>query len=280
MRARIASILVLLLSTLAIPANSEQLPQWELGLGLGALHIPDYRGSDETQNIVHPFILPIYRGSHLQSDEDGIRGLIIDSDQVKFDISLDGGVPVDSSDNSARSGMSDLGASFQIGPMLSIKLWGDPHNNRSLALDLPVRAAYALDGGLKHIGYTAHPQLKYRQTLDVAEQRWHLGVRGGPLWGSEDYHDYYYQVAPNEAILGRSTYDAQGGYGGGRAIASLYKRDRNMLLSFYAVYDWLAGAEFEDSPLVRQKTGLTAGFVVSWFPFQSKHLVEVPDSRW
>lgn len=277
---RIVFFLIGSLGLMAAPASGENLPEWEIGVGFGALHIPDYRGADESQDILHPYIMPIYRGEFLRADEEGIRGRLFDSERVKFDISLDGGVPVSSDDNNARRGMSDLGASFQIGPMLSIKLWGQPRNNKSLTLDLPVRGAFALDGGVEHIGYTAHPQINYRQTLNLLDKRWHLGVRGGPVWGTEDYHDYYYQVTSAEAIPGRAAYDAQGGYGGGRAVTSLYRRDKDMFFSAYAVFDWLDGAEFENSPLVREQTGLTAGFVVAWFPFQSEKLVKVPQSRW
>ncbi|MEA3644226.1 MAG: hypothetical protein VBE63_30520, partial [Lamprobacter sp.] len=61
---------------------------------------------------------------------------------------------------------------------------------------------------------------------------------------------------------------------------SVYHRDRKKLISFYAVYDNVNGAVFEDSPLVQQSGGFTFGFVVTWFLFQSNDLVEVKQWEW
>lgn len=41
--------LTLVLTLAAAPARADK-PLWELGLGAGLLHLPHYRGSDQTRN--------------------------------------------------------------------------------------------------------------------------------------------------------------------------------------------------------------------------------------
>ena len=51
------------------------LPLWELGGGATALHIPDYRGSEEIRNYVFPIPWVVYRGEILRADRDGVRAV-------------------------------------------------------------------------------------------------------------------------------------------------------------------------------------------------------------
>ncbi|MGH9363054.1 MAG: hypothetical protein ACRD2T_14170, partial [Thermoanaerobaculia bacterium] len=41
-------------SLAAAPAAAEELPLWELGLGIGGFTLPDYRGSDQARGYVLP----------------------------------------------------------------------------------------------------------------------------------------------------------------------------------------------------------------------------------
>ena len=89
-------------------AICEEKPLWEFGAGLALLRLPDYRGSDENRYYLLPFPYIIYRGDILRVDRERISGRIFKTDRLLLDISLYGSVPVDSSRNSARSGMPDL----------------------------------------------------------------------------------------------------------------------------------------------------------------------------
>jgi len=276
LRSLVASISLLMLLSVAW---AEKLPKWEVGLGGGALSIPDYRGSDQSHVYPYPFVFPVYRGLRLQADEEGIKGMLLESDRVRFDISYDGNVPV-RSDNDARKGMSTLEPTVQIGPMLRVKLWDSEPNTQSIIAELPVRAAFAIGGGIEHVGYTAFPRLAYRREMDLFGRKWKWSLAGGPLYGSEDFNRYYYQVDPADATPQRPAYNADAGYAGTRFITSLYRRDRNKLISFYAAFDDVSDAVFYDSPLVKQRTGITVGFLVTWFFFQSKDLVDVKQWEW
>lgn len=275
---RTNAVLVAML-LLASIARAEKLPQWEIGLGGGALSVPDYRGSSESQVYPYPFVFPVYRGRHLQADEEGIKGMLLESDRLRFDISYDGNVPV-KNDSDARRGMDSLDPTVQIGPMLRYKLWTSDANHQSVIVDLPLRAAFAVGSGIEHIGYTAFPRIAYRRQVNLLDKKWKWSLTGGALFGSEDFHRYYYQVDPKDATPTRPAYEADGGYGGTRFITSLYHRDHNKLISFYAMYDSIKDAEFSDSPLVEQDSGVTVGFLITWFLFQSKDLVDVKQWEW
>lgn len=266
---------------LAFPLHcaAEELPLWEIGLGGGALTVPDYRGSDESRNYVYPFFFPIYRGERLRSDEEGIRGKLFESERLSFDFSLDGSVPV-KGDNAAREGMPDLAAVGQIGPRLQIKLWDKPEHSQSLILKLPLRAAFAFDNGIDYIGATAFPGITYYRKVRLNDAPWKMGLTAGVLWGSEKFHDYYYQVDPEYATPERPAYDAGAGFSGSRLVGTFYKRDKKKLISFYAVYDDVSDATFEDSPLVKQNGGLTAGFLISWSILKSRETVDVENWEW
>ena len=107
---------------------------WELGLGGGVIRIPDYRGSSEAGTYPYPFIMPIYRGHHVQADEEGIKGILRESNRLRLDFSVYGNVPV-TSDNEARKGMDDLDPILEIGPMLRYRAWKSSSPRQSIILD-------------------------------------------------------------------------------------------------------------------------------------------------
>ena len=64
-------------------------PLFELGVMGGGGYLPDYPAADESQfrGLALPYIA--YRGEVLRSDEKGLlRGRLIHTDDVEFDISL------------------------------------------------------------------------------------------------------------------------------------------------------------------------------------------------
>jgi outer membrane scaffolding protein for murein synthesis (MipA/OmpV family) len=278
MMTRIA-VLISMLALAVPPVPAAQLPAWEIGIGGGALRIPDYRGAGEAGTYPYPFIMPIYRGRRLQADEEGIKGVLGESSRFRFDVSVFGSVPVNS-DNGARKGMDDLDPVLEIGPMLRYKAWKGSDPQQSVIIDAPVRAGIAIGNGIDYVGYAVTPRISYRRELGLLGRAWKWSISGEALWGSEGLHRYYYQVDPADATATRPAYDADAGYGGTRFRTSVYHRDRNKLISFYAVYDNVQGAVFEDSPLVERDGGFTVGFVVTWFLLQSDELVEVKQWEW
>jgi len=272
---------MLFLILFASLCRGEELPLWELGAGGGVLHVPIYRGSKQTETFPYPFIIPFYRGKYLNSDEDGVRGELFETSKIRFDFSLDGSVPAKSEDVNVRVGMPDLDPTLQIGPALNIKLWSGDNPKQSIITLIPLRAAFALNSSiLDPIGFTFSPQLSYYRKIPFIKGDWKLGLTASLQFGSEKYHDYFYQVDKQYETPTRPAYNAEGGYGGYRLIATFHHRIKNTWISLFTRYDRVDNAVFEDSPLVDSEDGLTLGFLVTWFFYQSKSTVEVVDWKY
>ena len=101
------------------------------------------------------------------------------------------------------------------------------------------------------------------------------------MFAKDKYHDYFYAVAPHYATPMRPDYDADGGYSGTHVLASLSKRFPKYWVGAFLRYDWLGGAQFDDSPLVkRRRNYLAGGFGFAWMIGESKRRVTVePDEE-
>lgn len=236
-------------------------PTWELGVGLGSLSLPHYRGSDQRSNYVAPIPYLRYHGKRLRVDKEGGRFFFYNDENINIDISTAFAFPVDSDDNRAREGMTDLDPIIELGPRVEFKLYKSDDENIRFRFALPLRAAFATDlSHTENIGWIFSPyvQLRYFNT------GWETAVSLGPVWASEEYHDYFYEVAPQYATATRPVYDAQSGYSGSRITLTLSKRFDKLWLGLFAKYDNLNNATFIDSPLVKQKDSLMVGAALSW----------------
>lgn len=267
-RASSLLLLPLLVTAAARAAEPPAAPQPRLELGIGALAmvLPDYRGSDRYGTRALPIPYMVYRTERVQLSREGLRARLFSLDRVSASLSAAASLP-GVRDNPDRAGMPQLDPTFEIGPSLDYVLHGEEEAAVRLKLRLPARAVTAADGlHLKDIGWTVVPHLR----LDLAHQagrlHWsHLGSLG-LVFATEDYHEYFYGVAPEYAdpLLNRPAYDARGGYSGARATFSSVVRRARWRLGLFASYDWLEGAAFADSPLVRTDHGLTAGLFVTY----------------
>lgn len=255
----------------------EEKPLWELGAGVAAMTFPTYRGSDETNNFVLPVPFFTYHGDFFKADRHGIRGSFFDTDRLDFTVSLALSPPASSDDIKARSGMPDLDATFEIGPQMDITFWRSENRARFLKLLLPMRAAFTLEGPPKDIGWVLHPKLNLDITDLPGLQGWNLGLLAGPLFGDQRQHQYFYGVAPRYATTTRPAYEADGGYAGMQYLAAVTKRFPKFWVGAFIRYDNLAGAVFDDSPLVRQKDYFAAGLALSWVFAESSTRVMVDD---
>jgi len=256
-------------------SRAEDLPLWEAGLGFTGLSLPDYRGSDQQRFYVLPLPYLAYRGDFLRLDSNGLSGLLFHSERVHLNISADASMPVQSTKDTARSGMPDLDPTVQLGPSLEICLFKDTNSERVVQFCLPVRAVIATDlSRWNSIGFVVHPELTFDWRNIGPGGGWNFGLSVGPLFATEPYHDYYYEVAPRFAVPDiRPAYDARAGYSGSLLILSVTKRFGHFWFGAFARYDELSGAVFADSPLMRTDHSLMAGFGVAWVFAESKTLV-------
>ena len=259
-------------------AHADQLPLWEAGVGVAAVNFPDYRGADERTTYVLPIPYFIYRGDVFRIDREGVRGLFFKSENVELDISLNAAIPVESEDNQARQGMPDLDPTLEIGPTLDFTLYRGANRHSALELRLPLRAVIATDfTHARSAGFVFQPQLN----LDLHEltplSGWRVGAAIGPVFGDRRHHEYFYGVEPAFATATRPAYDAKAGYGGTQLTLSTSRRFPHFWVGAFIRYDYLGGAVFRDSPLVRQDYALAGGFAVSWIFARSGKLVEADD---
>jgi len=235
-------------------------------------------GSTEQHGYLFPLPYLVYRGDVLRMDRKGIYGLLFESERVRLNISADAGVPVRSGRNTARTGMPDLDPTVQIGPSLEICLFKNCNEDRVIQFRLPVRAVVASDFSRVYgIGFVANPQLNFDFKNIGPGGGWDFGFALGPLFATEQYHDYYYQVSPQYAIPDtRPFYDARSGYSGALLVVALSKRFERIWFGAFARYDDLSGAVFADSPLIKAKHSFMAGFGIAWVFGQSATRVESP----
>jgi MipA family protein len=266
--------LLLACALVAVPCGAEPLPLWELGVGLGAFALPDYRGSDQARAYVLPVPYVVYRGEFFKADRHGVRGELFDSERVDLNLSVAASLPVDSSRNDARAGMPDLRPSVELGPSLAITLWQSGGEREKLELRLPVRAALTLESSPRSIGWVATPQLNLDLPGRGALAGWNFGLLAGPVFGSRRQHEYFYSVAPQFATPARPAYEAPGGYAGLQFLAAASRRFDRLWIGAFIRADTLRGAVFEASPLVKRGSYFAAGLGIAWVLGESRERVE------
>lgn len=268
------------LAALAFSAGvraAEERPLWEVGAGVAAFTFPAYRGSDQSNNFLMPVPHFSYHGDFFKADRQGIRGSFFDSDRLDLTVSMALSAPASSKDVTARAGMPDLNATFEIGPEMDVTFWRSENRARFVKLLLPLRTAVTLEGSPRDIGWVFHPKLNIDVTDIPGLPGWNLGMLAGPLFGDQRQHAYYYSVDRQYATAARPAYEAKAGYAGMQYLAALSKRFPKYWVGGFVRYDNLSGATFEDSPLVRKKDYVAAGLAITWILGESSTRVMVDD---
>lgn len=258
-----AGLALLLLPVL--PAQATDKPVWELGAGLSFLSFSDYIGSTERNNLLLPFPYVTYHSTVLDIDRDSLRSRLFDSERLRLELSLSGSIPVDSDDNATRAGMPDLDPIIEVGPSLQYEVYHHDTNNGRVLLELPLRKALASDfRQVEDVGWISNPNIKYSRREYNTDGTWSLEATLGPLFGDEQYHEYFYGVDTRYANADRPAYAADGGYGGWRFSVGFSRRVNDLWYGGFVRYIDISGATFADSPLVEQEHSLIGGLAVAW----------------
>lgn len=271
--ARFQLLLAMLACTTAAAAREE--PLWEAGIGLAALHFPDYRGSDRTRNYAFPAPYFVYRGDFLKADRYGLRAVFMNTEWLDLNVSVNASLPVDSEDNPARAGMPDLKPSVEIGPSLAITAWRSVDRRVKVDVRLPLRAAATVESQPRFIGGQFFPHVNVDIHNPAGFVGWNFGMLAGPVFTDKRHMRYFYEVPAEYATATRPAYSPGGGYAGAQFIVALSKRYPKLWVGGYVRYDTLRGAEFEASPLVTSKRYMTGGIAVSWVLGASSQRVPV-----
>lgn len=234
---------------------------WELGVGLGGVNAPLYRGSDQSRSYFAPIPYFVYRGEKLKVGDGAIRGKLFESKSLELDFSVAANLPVPG-EATSRQGMPKLAPTLELGPSLDVDL--APDDELGWTLKLPLRLAVSLRDFGRH-GITFAPYLNYQSRI----QTWRLNTSFGPLFATRAYHDYYYEVAPAYATAVRPEYHSGAGYSGSRITVTLGHNHEKYWLGFFLRIDSLQGAQFLASPLVQQNYAVMGGFAISWIAAKS-----------
>lgn len=261
----------------AASCRAERLPLWEAGAGIGLLNLPDYRGADVRKTWVLPLPYLVYRGKFLKADRNGVRASLFESARLQINLSVNGTLPVSSRDDPLRSGMPDLRPAVEFGPNVDIHLWRSEQRKATLDLRAPLRAAVTVESSPKEIGWLFSPHLSLSLADPAGLSGWKFGMQAGPVFNSRRYNRYFYSVSTAEARPGRPAYAVAGGYAGAQLTATLSHRFRHYWLGAFVRYDNLAGAVFNDSPLVQRRAALSAGIGLAWVFGTSSTLVEAAE---
>lgn len=258
MRTLILTITLALSSaTLATELNRVE-QTLELGIGLGGVSAPDYRGSREYRHTLSPIPYLVYRGRFLRADRDGLRGDFLRHDLYELNISASATLTPESHRNPLREGMPSIYSTIEIGPALNINISGQKIEEGWM-LSLPVHSVIQMGGRPDPVGWVAHPQLVYRWPFEQSA----LTYRTGLYFADSDYHRHYYAVDEAFATDERPEFDVGGGYSGWSHQLVLSRRTDNWWYGAYIRYENLSGAAFVDSPLVETRHAITSGAGIS-----------------
>jgi MipA family protein len=260
-------------ATLALPtmAASEPKPLWELGFfGLGVAQ-QAYPGAKEEvrRAIIAPYAL--YRGKVLRVDQHGAGLRAINTPTVEVELSASATLGAAPGSIEARRGMPELGTLVEVGPRIRWNL-GEGIAGERWRLSAPVRGVFDLSNGMAYRGLAFEPELALEQRTRDA---WTFDVRLGALVGNRGLVNTFYEVAPQYATLERPAYEAKPGLISWRLGVTASRRMGPdwRLLTFVRV-DNVAGAANASSPLIKAKTGASAGIGLAWTWMRSSEPAE------
>ncbi|NQZ13098.1 MAG: MipA/OmpV family protein [Algicola sp.] len=236
--------------------------KWTFGVGVFGASLPHYAGSDQSQTIVLPFPYVRYKSEKLSIDRTGIVQKLWDSESFSLTISGQGAIKVDSKDNKARAGMTDLGWVGAAGPALN---WY-PSKDKSLFVQLTTRAAFSFDKDIENIGWQGETSLNWaskRQALGP-QSSWQFTLKARVKFANSKHNNYFYGVENQYVTATRSSYASDSGYAGTDLLVGINFNGDGYRAGIFARYSNISGATFEDSPLVRKEHNGSIGFSYAW----------------
>jgi len=242
--------------------------QWTIGIGLGVFNYHFYPGAKQTRQLILPAPYFTYRSPKFEVDR-GIKSFIYNSETIIIDLSADFALPVDSDETLARKAMPDLDFVLQFGPSLEFMLNDKNKNYFDARFELPVRVAVAVDpGSIENIGYLFEPRftLKHERLSNTGLSH---KATFGLKFATQDFHAYYYDVAPAFATATRAEYKSDAGFGGSFVNYRVSYKTNDFIYWTFIRYQSLRGAQFEDSPLVLQNDYYFFGAGFAWIFAQS-----------
>jgi MipA family protein len=256
------------------PANEglKLQPLWELGVGFGAARSPAYIGANQTVQRILPVPYVIYRGDIFRVDQDGAGARLLRGENWLFDIGFAAGLDGNNTELAARKGMSKLGPTFEFGPRFR---WfvAKPGPGELLSFNVPLRAVFEINGGVKSQGAVIEPTLRY----DNANLVGGVGIvaQAGVLLGEKRINAHYYGVDPQFATVLRPAYAAKSGLMATKVSGVLYKElTPDFSMAIFARWDNSSAAANEASPLHFKSNAVTFGLGATYSLYKSSEMVK------
>ncbi|MBU2892014.1 MipA/OmpV family protein [Colwellia sp. D2M02] len=269
MNNRLLTLCFIMLSNIISPAvyaNSKV----ELGIGAFSLHTADYPGSNEYQTYVVPLPYFHYESEKLSIDREGLTGWLWQDNGWYLDISMSAGIPVNSDDNKTRRNMPDIDWSFELGPSIKHYWQGKPNSDDYLLAELYTRKVIATDfRGFDDIGWRTGLRLAHQKTFsfnDNSTLEWANALDINTA--NDELAHYFYGVDSQYQTATRSAYNANGGYAGTNVSTGLVWKHKKLWLAAYISAYSLHGSQQENSPLVNDVIGYSAGVGIVWILYQ------------
>jgi len=273
----------LLLSVFATHLSAEEVADeslpglWGIRLVAFGQNFPAYPSSSEQNLTILPIPYPVYRGkvfSFGQDLDEIANGQILSTNRINLSVGLNASFPESSDNLSARAGMPDLDFLVEAGPELNFALKGGPDDKRELLLSLQIRGAASIDGlDATGRGVAFNPELEYL-VRDVFDSKTELRFRISPTWGTSDYTDFFYGVAPEYSTPDRLSYDAASGYVNTEFLLGLNRKITDRWEFRGSVRLWVnKGSANEFSPLYQRDYNHGIRLALFWTAWESKRRV-------
>lgn len=238
-----------------------------LGLGVAFTHIDDYIGADESKVYILPVPYIYYQSEKFTVDRNAFEGDIFTNSRWHLALDAAGSIPVDSDKNKARKGMQDLNWIGELGPSIEYYLSGQSRSAKNVYIDFSVHKAIATNfSNVADVGWTSklslHKSYPLKSLFLGGETK--IDSALSALAYSDKYSQYFYSISADEQTDVRKSYRAKGGYAGLRFSLGGTWRKNNIWVGVFTQYTNLKNTAFEDSPLVKSKSNLLAGIVVSY----------------
>ena len=244
----------------------EDAPRWEVGVVAFGVSQQAWPGASAQVRRGYPLPYAYYRGPVLRVDQDTVGLRAMKTPDFVLDVGFSGAFGSRAQDIPARRGMPDLGTLVEFGPRGTWQL-GSSASGVRWQFELPLRGVFDVDARGASRGVTLEPQLQAQHT-NVAG--WKLTGSAAILLGDRRINDTVYGVAPRYASPSRPVWDGRAGLVAWRLTASASRAITPDWHVFgFARVDDVAGAANAGSPLVQQRTGLTAGVGLRWTVFQA-----------
>ncbi len=271
-------ILLMGLIRVEVFAQDSQLrerPLWDLGVGPFIFHWPHYRGADQGGTFIWPLLDFNYRGEKVQVQNSFVNGNLYQSNLLTLGLSLMATPRVSSGKNQARSGMPGIDPTLEVGPVVTFDFhnWNTLTHKHYLSFNIPFRQVIGVDfWSVQDAGQFVVPFFSWAQSPLNRLKDFYFETTLAVMWGSKQYHHYYFGVDPKFATSNRPSYHGKSGYSGVHSTIFASQDFGDWYAFTFFRYDYLKGAKFTDGPLHRRDHFLAMGLGIIWYFYQSEEL--------